>query len=193
MRTLGGVAVRAKAGATVAAVSPAPRPSLDFDAVYAEQFAFVWRSLRRLGVPERHADDATQDVFLVAHQKLETFTGTSSVKTWLFGITHLMALTYARRHRRKGGLQPLPEGLASQAPSPERQTQASEAGAFLDAFLGTLDDTKRAVFVLAELEQMSAPEIADALAVNVNMVYSRLRAARQAFQQAVNERGRGDA
>ena len=177
----------------MAAVSPAPGVTLDFDAVYFEHFAFVWRSLRRLGVPEEHVEDAAQDVFLVAHQKLETFNGTSSVKTWLFGITHLIALTYARRQRRKGGLQPLPEGLASPAPSPERQTQSAEAGAFLDAFLDTLDDGRRAVFVLAELEQMTAPEIAEALQVNPNTVYSRLRAARQAFQQAVNERVRGEA
>jgi len=59
---------------------------LDFETVYQHHFDFVWRSLRRLGVQEGTIDDAAQDVFVIAHQRLSTFRGDSSVKTWLFGI-----------------------------------------------------------------------------------------------------------
>ena len=55
----------------------------------------------------------------------------------------------------------------------------------LHAFLESLDPDKRAVFVMAELEQMTAPEIAVALSANANTVYSRLRAARIAFEQVL--------
>ncbi|MGE3633430.1 MAG: RNA polymerase sigma factor, partial [Sandaracinaceae bacterium] len=55
----------------------------------------------------------------------------------------------------------------------------------LHRLLSTLDEERRAVFILAELEQMSAPEIADALDLKLNTVYSRLRVARQKFDEAL--------
>ena len=61
----------------------------------------------------------------------------------------------------------------------------AEALRQLDALLDELDEDKRVVFVLAELEQMSVPEIAQTLNVNVNTVYSRLRAARMTFDEAL--------
>jgi RNA polymerase sigma-70 factor (ECF subfamily) len=61
-----------------------------------------------------------------------------------------------------------------------------EAAQLLTAFLDTLDDDKRETFILAELEQMTVPEIAEAVDANVNTVYSRLRAARKAFEQTVS-------
>ena len=55
----------------------------------------------------------------------------------------------------------------------------------LHRLLDELDDDKRTVFVLAELEQTTAPEIADALGIPLNTVYSRLRAARIEFDKAL--------
>ena len=169
---------------------PGP-PALSFETVYEEQFAFVWRSLRYLGVAPPNLDDAAQDVFVVVHRRLDAFDGQASIKSWLFAIAHLVALGYRRRERRKGGHLPLPGSLPSSAPGPDERLTATEAFRFVESFLDTLDDAKRAVFVLAELEQMSAPEISRALEVNLNTVYSRLRAARSAFGKAISENGRG--
>ena len=168
-----------------------PEARADFDQVYEEYFDFVWKSLRRLGVPPASVDDAAQDVFVVVHRKLETFEGRSSLKTWLFGIAHLIALGYRKRapaHQTDTG----PDALASPDTGPLERAAASEALRFVERFLDTLDDVKRPVFVLAEFEQMSVPEIAGALGVNVNTVYSRLRAVRQAFQLAVHQRRQGE-
>ena len=162
-------------------------PTLEFDAVYEAHFDFVWKSLRRLGVPPASVDDAAQDVFVVVHRKLETFEGRSSLKTWLFGIAHLIALGY-RKHSPLLESEAGPDTFASPSSGPLEQAAASEALRFVERFLNSLDDLKRPVFVLAEFEQMSAPEIALALGVNVNTVYSRLRAVRQAFQLAVAQR-----
>jgi RNA polymerase sigma-70 factor, ECF subfamily len=177
-------------------VSPAldepPMPAdLDFETVYREEFAFVWRSLRHLGVSPPDLDDAAQDVFLVVHRKLDGYDGVSPIRAWLFAIAHLVALTYSRRERRKGGLAALPGGLQSPAPSPHERTEGAEAAEFLGRFLDTLDDARRAVFVMADVEQLSAPEISVALSVRLNTVYSRLRAARVAFQRAVDDHMRG--
>lgn len=163
---------------------------LDFDRVYEEHFAFVWRSLRYLGVPPALLDDASQDVFLVVHRRLDDFAGRSSIRTWLFGIAHMVALSVLRRERRKGALQELSTELPSPLQGPDVRFETAEAARWLEAFLGSLDDEKRAVFVLAELEQMTAPEISEALGVKLNTVYSRLRAARQALDLALCTRGK---
>jgi len=162
----------------------APPPS--FAAVYEDNFAFVWRTVRRLGVPERSVDDAVQDIFIVVHRRLGEFEGRSSLRTWLYGIARRVAHDHRRRVGRKERGESLPDSIADPgAPAPDREAERAEALRVLHRLLDALDDDKREVFVLAELEQMTVPEIADAIGVNLNTVYSRLRAARQAFEQAV--------
>lgn len=153
--------------------------------VYETHFDFVWRSARRLGVASLHVDDVVQEVFLVVHRRLAEFEGRSSLKTWLFGITRRIVRDHRRSARRKpaeplGAIEPADLGPAADV----RMTRDEEAR-LLHAMLDELDEDKREVFVLAELEQMSGPEIADALDVNLNTVYARLRAARASFEQAV--------
>lgn len=165
----------------------AHRPALRLEDVYERWFDFVWRSARRMGVAEAAVDDVVQEVFLVAHRRIDDFEGRSSVKTWLFGILLRVVSDHRRTIRRKGGLAPLPEVLPDESESrcPAELAAKREKVRLLNRLLGTLDDDKRAVFVLAELEQMTAPEISDALGVNLNTVYSRLRAARKKFEAAL--------
>ncbi len=180
-------------GATLDEAQPVAMVPPSFDEVYAEHFPFVWRSLRRMGVAEAAIDDAVQDVFLVVHRRLPDFEARSSVKTWLFGIVHRVAHDHRRRVARKGGLEPLAPTLADRGPGPLEQLEAHEALRELDAALSALDVDKRAVLVLTEIEQMTAPEIAEALGVNLNTVYSRLRAARRELDLALSRRRRGGA
>lgn len=162
------------------------RGVLDFEEIYEEHFDFVWRSLRRLGVPLGALDDATQEVFLVVHRRLGEFEGRSSLKTWLFAI----AARVAQRHFRTAQRRPV-EALADHDvpdPSqctPQEQLAQREAMQVLYELLATLTYDQRAVFVMAELEQMTAPEIGAALGVPLNTVYSRLRAARRDFEAAL--------
>src|SRR5690606_39303055 len=128
-----------------------PRSVLRLADVYEEHFDFVWRSARRMGVAGAAVDDVVQEVFLVAHRRLADFEGRSSVRTWLFGILMRVVSDYRRTVRRKGGLAPLPEGLASdERACPAERTEQREAVRLLHRLLESLDDDKRAVFVLAE-------------------------------------------
>jgi RNA polymerase sigma-70 factor, ECF subfamily len=153
----------------------------DFERLYSEHFEFVWRSLRRLGVEPKELDDAVQDVFIVFLRRRSEFRGQSSQRTWLFGIANNIAHEYRRRQQRAARAEPMTEAHPAHGPSPLDQASSTEALRLIDAFLASLDDNKRNVFILAELEQMSAPEIATALQVKLNTVYSRLRVAREAF------------
>jgi len=163
--------------------------AMDFTTVYDEHFAFVWRSLRRLGVPDRLLDDAAQDVFIVVHRRLDGFEGRSSIKSWLFGIARRVAHDHRRRVGRKERTEELRETTADpRGATPAHDAERAEAVRVLHEILAGLDDDKREVFVLAELEQMTVPEIAEAIGINLNTAYSRLRAARLAFDAAVQRR-----
>ena len=164
-----------------------------FHALYREHFDFVFRNLRRLGVPSGSVDDALQEVYLVVLRRIGDFDEGSSPRAWLFAITLRVAGNFRRTQRRRGDLVPLAEPtLESSAPSPFESAARSEAGRVLHDFLDTLGDAKRGVFVMAELEHMTAPVIAQALSLNVNTVYSRLQAARAEFQRMVSALGRKD-
>lgn len=160
-------------------------PALTLETIYAEHFEMVWRAVRRFGVPDRSLDDAVQDVFLVVHRRLDDFEGRSSLRTWLYGIARRVAHDHRRRASRKERDGELPESVADASPSPRETAEVAEAVAVLHEILAQLSDDQRDVFVLAELEQMTAPQIAEALDANVNTVYSRLRLARAAFNAAV--------
>jgi RNA polymerase sigma-70 factor (ECF subfamily) len=160
-------------------------PTPELEAIYDEYFDFVWRSLRRLGVPAGSLEDALQDVFLVVHRRRSDFEQRSSLKTWLFGICLRVASDYARRSRGRPATTELLEVVDADSPDPLEQAARSEAVEFLDAQLWALDPDKRAVFILGELEGMSGPEIAEAVGANVNTVMSRLKAARAHFEAAV--------
>ena len=157
------------------------------EAVYEEHFDFVWRSLKRLGVPEAQLDDAVQDVFVVVHRRLDEFEGRSTMKTWLFGI----ALRVASVHRRAAARRPTepllddPPDETAGAPA-DALTEAAEAARVVRTLLESMPEDRRAVFVLAELEEMTAPEISASLGVNLNTVYSRLRLARRDFEAALS-------
>jgi len=163
---------------TPSPVVPAARA---FEDLYGQYFDFVWRSLRRLGVPKELLEDATQDTFVVVHRRLADLRPEASAKAWTFGIALRVARDYRRSQRRKPTMSYDMDSTPSPSNGPFENAAAAQALRVLERFLGTLDEDKRAVFVLAELEEMSAPEISEALGGSVNTIYSRLRIARERF------------
>lgn len=154
------------------------------DEVYRREVEFVWRTCRYLGVGAADAEDVVHEVFLIVRRRLGEYDPQYSMRSWLAGIARHVVMHHHRarlRSARKTAAAPRPEADASQPQ--EDAVQHGEAAAILEAFLGELDDDKREVFVLCELEGLSAPEIAPVVGTNVNTVYSRLRAARQAFER----------
>jgi RNA polymerase sigma-70 factor (ECF subfamily) len=178
--------------------APAPPPSpcpttanLDFDALYDEHFAFAWRTARRMGIPESAADDVVQNAFLVIHRRLADYDGHTPVRRWLLGILSRVVADHRRTYWRKDArcvshdaVSEGVGGLPSSWSTPLEHAEQSDALRLVVALLSELDEDKREVFVLAQLEEMSAPEIAECLGLNLNTVYARLRAARQAFDAA---------
>ncbi len=153
-----------------------------------ENVDFVWRTLRRLGVPERSADDATQAVLLAASRRRADIAA-GRERAFLFGIVSNVAAHARRAHAREGlreGAAPgdrAPE-VSDGAPNAEDALQQRQSRALLDRVLGEMPDLLREVFVLFELEEMTMAEIADLTCLPPGTVASRLRRAREAFQRS---------
>ena len=158
--------------------------AVSFAQAYEAHFDFVWRSARRLGVADASIDDVVQDVFVTVYRRLAEFEGRSQLRTWIFGILRHTVRDLRRTQRRKP-TEAFTHEPETRDASPHEATLQREGTRLLHEVLESLDDDQREIFVLAELEQMSAPEIGLALEMNVNTVYSRLRAARMSFEAAL--------
>jgi RNA polymerase sigma-70 factor (ECF subfamily) len=166
-----------------------PEMPCTFDNVYQRHAPFVWRAACRLGVAPSAAEDVVQDTFLVVHRHLGEYEERSSMRAWLFAILLRVIRDYRRTARRRPphlAGQVDPDGFVdTRTPSPLEATERREAVEELYAILNAMSDERRDVFVLVELEELTVPEVARALAANVNTVYFRLRAARREFEKAV--------
>ncbi|MEY2935884.1 MAG: hypothetical protein RL033_6633 [Pseudomonadota bacterium] len=166
----------------------ASAPALDFAAIYLEHFDFACRSLRLLGVTPDALEDAAQDVFGVVSRRLVEFNGECALSTWVFAIVQRVAANHRRTQRRKRQpLEPLSPAVAAADPSPEASAQASQAAALVQRFCDGLDDTRRAVFVLALVEQVPPRDIAQLLNVPLFTVYSRIRSLRDQLQRFLEQ------
>jgi RNA polymerase sigma-70 factor (ECF subfamily) len=167
-----------------------PPTTPEFEALYREQFVFVWRALYRLGVREADVPDACQEVFLVAHRRLPEFEGRAKVTTWLFRICLRVASGHLRRAHVKREVQDdvALAGELSTERDPESSRAHREGLRLLELALDALTLEQRTVFVLFELEGFSSAEIAETLEIPLGTVYSRLRSARERFEQRLKRR-----
>lgn len=157
----------------------------DTTTIFREYGPFVWRVVRRLGVPEADAADVCQEVFVVVHRRLSEFEQRSTLRTWIYGICVRASSDYRRRirRRRENVVETTPEQPADA--SQDAALMMREARQRLDRILDQLDDDKRAVFVLYEIEQLTMANVASAVGCPLQTAYSRLHSARDFVQASI--------
>jgi RNA polymerase sigma-70 factor (ECF subfamily) len=164
-------------------VSPSaihPIPPAEFVRTH---FAFVWRTLRRFGVPESDAQDAAQRVFVIATERLDRIQQKKE-RAFLFGTAVRVADKVRRSHARKPTVSDSdPDGEPSPWPSADELLDQRRARAVLDSILDEMTDDLRAVFVLYEIEQMTVNDISNVLEIPLGTAASRLRRAREVFRE----------
>ena len=164
-------------------------PSLaEFEQLYTQQFAFVWRVLRRFGVECEQLEDAVQDVFVVWVRRRAEFGRQTSPRTCLYGIARRVAAdsrrAAARALRRHKALSAV---VSDRDDSFEQGIEAQHAMATLDRALQQLSEVQREAYWLAEVEGLSAQQIGAALRISPNTASSRLRLARLRLAAALGE------
>lgn len=150
------------------------------EAMFRAHYPFVRRVLRYWGTPPGALEDAVQDVFIVVTRSIERLRDGVDERSWLLGI----ARRIARNHRRTGlrhRIRCLVLGSARVEP-PAPLDRRHERAALAVRLLQELPEQQRVIVVLGELEGWTAPEIAEALGINLNTVYSRLRLARRRME-----------
>lgn len=191
-----GAASDASAEQDGAAPGPAHGPVVvevipSFPEVFRSYSAFVWRVLLRLGVAESDVDDVAQEVFLGVHRNLSRFEGRCSLRTWVYGICHRRAVDYRRRASVRPELysdDPPDQGVEA---NQEQGIALAQARAQLAHVLDQLDEEKRTVFVLFDIEGIPMEEVAEIVACPLQTAYSRLYAARRKVEASLT-RLRGD-
>lgn len=158
-------------------------PGVSLRAIFDAEFDWVCRTLRRLGVRQTDLEDAAQETFLAVAGKLEEYDPARPLRPWLFGF----AMRIAANHRRKKKSDPTDaaDEAASTTASPEREAELAQAKDLALRALDRVDEDRRAIFVMHDIEGFGAPEIAQLLSIPQNTVYSRLRTARQEFEGAI--------
>lgn len=162
------------------------RQVLDAARLFREHAQFVANFVVRLGVRREEVDDIVQEVFLVAHRRGGFIPGAARPTTWLAEIA-LRVTSAARRRQRRSREDPDVQTVSfapSRTNGPGEQAETAEALRRVQQALDALDEGKRAVFILFELEGESCEAIAAVLDIPVGTVYSRLHKARKLFQEA---------
>jgi RNA polymerase sigma-70 factor (ECF subfamily) len=148
---------------------------------------FIWRLLRRLGVPSADTDDATQRVFMIASRRVADI-AVGSERSFLFGTALRVAPETIRAARRQAPLDEEAHERRDSSPGPEELTAQSRAREALEEILTAMPLELRTVLVLFELEQMTKTEVAELLELPVGTAVSRLRRAREEFRSQLKRR-----
>lgn len=161
--------------------------ALTFEQIYEQYFDLVWATTRRLGITPEAMDDVVQEVFMVVHSKLSTLENPEALRSWIYGIVRRKVSGYRRKRQfEKYSTVPVenvPDQVTSR--SPGDLAERNEKVRKLWVLLENMEPPKREVFIMAELDELTCPEIADVLGIPLNTAYSRLRHAREAFEAAL--------
>lgn len=148
-----------------------------FRDLFREHYSYVCRSLLRLGVGDSEVEDLAQDVFVAVHGRLRDYDPRRPIRPWLFAFAVRRAANHRRLARHKN--LPLPAAVSG-GKRPMTELEARQA---VLVGLRHLSLDHRSVLILVDLEGLTAPEVAQALGIPRNTVYSRLRAARVEFRR----------
>jgi RNA polymerase sigma-70 factor (ECF subfamily) len=168
------------------ALSRSPEHALRVEQIVSDHADAVWRTARRLGIPTRDIEDVAQEVMLVVFRRVGDIEHARE-RAFVLGTTARVCANWRRSLRRhpedpSEGVEELPGAASALSSAPadgERALEHSEKLALLDGALCEMNEQQRTSFVMFELEQMTAGEIARELGTSEASVVSRVRRARE--------------
>ncbi|MDB4953515.1 MAG: polymerase sigma factor RpoE [Myxococcales bacterium] len=139
-----------------------------FDAIYEREFDYVWRNVRRLGVATGDIPDAVHEVFFVLYRRWNDVDKARSVRPWLFGVARRVAAGIRRKQRE----------TPTEVDPPNAEDPLVAQRLLLWKAMDALDEDRRIILILHDLEGHSGVEISQILDIPANTVHSRLRLGR---------------
>jgi RNA polymerase sigma-70 factor (ECF subfamily) len=156
-------------------------------AIFDEYFDYVWHTLSRLGIHHEDLEDLAQDVFLKVYARLDDYDPARPMRAWLFGFAYRVAADYRRLARHRFEVSRAAPEPADPGHSVDERIDAEEHRRLLLTALASLDLAPRAIVTMHDVDDISMPDIAEALGIPLNTAYSRLRLAREQLAQAVRK------
>ncbi|HSY25161.1 MAG TPA: sigma-70 family RNA polymerase sigma factor [Polyangiaceae bacterium] len=150
---------------------------------FSRELDYIFRTLRRLGVPRGDLEDLAHEVFLVLHRNWNTYDPSRSLRAYLFGIAFRVASSNRRRTWRETAFAVIE--THDRSPTPDRALEAKRARALVLAALADIPLARRAVLAMHDLDEIPMRDIARELSIPLFTAYSRLRKARREFEKAV--------
>lgn len=165
---------------TAASAHPSESSCLD---AFQNEFDYLLRTLRRLGVHGQDIEDELHEVFLVLNRKWTTYDPSRPLRPYLFGIAFRVVAAHKRRRARE--LPSEPQEAVDEAPQADELIHSARARELVLSALERVPLPRRAVLVMHDIDEIPMREVAEALSVPMFTGYSRLRKARREFEAAV--------
>jgi RNA polymerase sigma-70 factor (ECF subfamily) len=148
----------------------------------------VWRFLRRMGVREAVVEDAAQQVLIVFARRIQSVDA-GAERSFLLGTALRVAADFRKQAARQREVtdERALGGWAADPRGPDDELDERRARLLLDGVLARMEEDLRAVLVMCDLEELTMADVATSLAIAPGTVASRLRRARAAFQELVDE------
>lgn len=158
-------------------------PALDFRTIFELELGYVLRTLRRLGVAPADVEDMAHEVFMAAHDQLHRYDRARPMRPWLFGFAFRIASHYKRKAWREAPM--ISDDVKDDGDAPDVLLEKERRRRMVLDALEEIDLSRRAVFVLHELDGFTCEEVARSLEIPIGTTYSRLRLAREDFSAAI--------
>lgn len=151
----------------------------DFEAVYREHFADVYRYVLALSRDEAVAEEITQETFFRALSSIEEFRGECQLRVWLCQIARNRYLSHCRERKRCGEF--VEESADSRM---EDDLTDRESARKLHRLLHSLPEPYKEVFSLRTFGELSFAEIGDLFGKTENWARVTYFRARQKLKEA---------
>lgn len=156
-----------------------------YDRFHRDVYRFIGHLARN---DKALVDDLMQQTFLEAYRSAPRFRGTSTLKTWLFGIAANLVRNHFRGEQRSRAAAAKLETIeAAMPPSATEQMIAEQRRRWLAAAIDSLTPALREAYVLCAIEEVPGKDAAHALGITEASLWRRLTDARAALRAAIEE------
>lgn len=160
-----------------------------FGLIFAHHHRFIYKFIFAMVGEQSLAEELTQETFLGAYKGIQSIRGESKLRTWLCGIAKNMVYKSFRSQDKRGtqienGIESL-NVIDEKNPAPDRTFLRKELNQVIQKALEKLDEDKRLIFTLKELQDLSYHEISEITGYSVPKLKTDLHRAKAEMRNSL--------